>query len=369
MTITPESATRPNELTGAITLGEILQQPALWPTTLELVRHANTRAAYASGTAIVTGAGTSAYAAEAIARGWPGAKAIPVTDLLLRSKDEIVRANPGFASHGLLVSVARSGDSPESVAVVEKMQRLFPDVKHLVITCNAKGGLARLDGVQSIVLDPRTNDRSLAMTSSFTNLVLAGLAITHFNDLAAHLPSTCTTAQQALPELHSTARKLARSGANRVVLLASGDLRPLATEAALKTLEMTAGSVMPMAETFLGLRHGPMSFLRADTLVLCWMSSSPTRRRYEADLIQELRDKKLGTLVIIGKSDDVTASAATIVPAIAAELPDVLRVPFEMPFAQLLAYELSLRCGLNPDNPSPDGVITRVVRGFRVHAD
>ncbi len=249
------------------------------------------------------------------------------------------------------------------------MQRLFPAVKHLVITCNAKGALAQLDGVQTIVLDPRTNDRSLAMTSSFTNLALAGLAITHFNDLAAHLPAICTNAQRALPELHGIARKLARSGANRVVILASGDLKPLATEAGLKILEMTGGSVMPLAETFLGLRHGPMSFLRPDTVVLCWMSSSPARRRYEADLIQELRDKKLGTLVIIGNRDDVTASPATIIPAIAPDLPDVLRVPFEMPFGQLLAYELSLRCSLNPDNPSPNGVITRVVHGFRVHED
>lgn len=369
MTISSESDIRPNEIAGAITLGEILQQPALWPTTLELVRHANTRAAYASGTAIVTGAGTSAYGAEAIARGWAGARAIPATDLLLRLKDEIVNANPGFASDGLLVSIARSGDSPESVAVVEKMQRLFPAVKHLVITCNAKGGLAQLDGVQTIVLDPRTNDRSLAMTSSFTNLVLAGLAITHFNELVPNLPSLCITAQQALPELHSTARKLARSGANRVVILASGDLRPLATEAALKILEMTAGSVLPMAETFLGLRHGPMSFLRPDTLVLCWMSSNPARRRYEADLIQELRDKNLGRVVVIGNSDDVTNLPAITMPAIAPDLSDVLRVPFEMPFAQLLAYELSLRCGLNPDNPSPSGVITRVVHGFRVHED
>lgn len=369
MTTIPESGSRPGGIAGAITLGEILQQPALWATSLETVRRAESSTFRGCGMAIVTGAGTSAYAAEAIARAWPGARAIPVTDLLLRSKDELVNANPAFPDHGLLVSVARSGDSPESVAVVEKIQRLLPAVKHLIITCNANGGLAKLDGVEAIVLDPRTNDRSLAMTSSFTNLVLAGLSITHFDELALVLRRVSLAAEQNFPALHGIARKLAQSDVSRVVILASGDLKPLATEVSLKILEMTAGAVVPMAETFLGLRHGPMSFLRPDTLVLCWMSSSAARRKYEADLIQELRDKKLGKLVIIGKNDHTTASPATAVPAIAPDLPDVLRVPFETPFGQLLAYELSLRCGLNPDNPSPNGVITRVVHGFRVHED
>jgi tagatose-6-phosphate ketose/aldose isomerase len=364
MTTTREPGIRPTEIAGAFTLGEILQQPTLWPTTLKLTKHVDIPS---FESAIVTGAGTSAYAAEAIARAWRSAKAIPVTDLLLQSRDELLNANRAFADDGLLISIARSGDSPESVAVVEKIQRLFPAVQHLVITCNAQGGLAKLNGVRTVVLDPRTNDRSLAMTSSFTNLALAGLCITHHDELARQLPAICTAAQQALPELHATARDLVRSSISRVVILAAADLKPLATEVSLKVLEMTAGAVVPMAETFLGLRHGPMSFLRPDTLVLCWMSSSRARRRYEIDLIQELRDKRLGRLVIIGNHDELKTVPAATVPAVAPDLPDVLRVPFEIPFGQLLAYELSVRCGLNPDNPSPNGVITRVVPGFRVH--
>ncbi|HEY7304993.1 MAG TPA: hypothetical protein VH601_12805 [Bryobacteraceae bacterium] len=358
-----------SEVAGAVTLEEIIRQPALWPTTIERIARTNRSDLLDSRTGIVTGAGTSAYAAEAIARAWPDAKAIPATDLLVQSKDELVNANPGFSDRGLLVSIARSGDSPESVTVVEKIQRLFPAARHLVITCNANGGLARLDGVETIVLDPRTNDRSLAMTSSFTNLVLAGLAISHFDQLARVVKPTCVTAEEVLPKLHVAARSLAQSEVSRVVVLASADLRPLATEVALKVLEMTAGAVVPMAETFLGLRHGPMSFLRQDSLVLCWMSSSPARRRYEADLIRELQSKNLGRLVIVGNDGDANATEGLRLPAIAPHLHDTLRVPFEIPFGQLLAYELSLRCGLDPDNPSPTGVITRVVQGFRVHED
>ena len=364
-----ESRVRSGDVAGAITLQEILQQPIVWPTTIERIRGACVSASRLSKATIVTGAGTSAYAADAIARAWPGARAVPATDLLLQTRNEVADANPAFPEEGLLISIARSGDSPESVAVVEKMRRLFPAVRHLVITCNENGQLAKLDGVEAIVLDARTNDRSLVMTSSFTNLVLAGLAVVHIDQLTPVLPAICRRAEELLPSLHAFARELARPDVRRVAILASGDLKPLATEVSLKILEMTAGTVVPIAETFLGLRHGPMSFLRPDSVVLCWFSSDPLRQKYEADLIEELQSKNLGRTIAIGKGEQGMDKVDTSLPAIAPNLPDKLRVPFEILFGQLLAYELSLRCGLNPDNPSPDGVITRVVRGFRVHED
>ena len=54
-------------------------------------------------------------------------------------------------------------------------------------------------------------------------------------------------------------------------------------------------------------------------------------------------------------------------PALAPDLPDSLRTPFEVVYGQLLGYHLSLRAGLNPDNPSLGGIITRVVQGVTIH--
>ena len=355
------TSTGPGQKPGEVTLREIFSQPSLWPTTLQRVQEAKLPAPDANAATIVTGSGTSAYAADAIARAWPGPHAIPSGDLLLASKDDLFTAMPALSDGGLLVSVARSGDSPESVGVVKRLRRLLPEVRHMAITCNASGALANFAGVESIVLDPRTNDRSLVMTSSFTNLVLAGLCLTHAVKLSGAMNQLCERAEETLPQLSTMAEEIAQGRTERVAILASGDLRPLAAEISLKILEMTAGAVTPIAETFLGLRHGPMSFLRADTLVLCWMSSDPSRRRYEEDLIEELRSKGLGRLIIVGGQGSV--------PALAPTFPDRLRVPFEAPFGQLLGYHLSLQHGLNPDDPSPGGVITRVVRGFRLHED
>jgi tagatose-6-phosphate ketose/aldose isomerase len=355
---------------GVLTREEIFQQSLLWPTTLERVQAIGLSFLTRKRPVIVTGAGTSAYAGAAIAGSWPGGLAIPTTDLLLYSKDELRTAAPNFADDGLLISLARSGDSPESLAVVSKFQHLYPQVEHLVITCNANGRLARMAGVEPVILDPRTNDRSLAMTSSFTNLTLAGLALQHAAELTKSLPAICGRVQQALPVLDTTARDLANSAVDRIAILASTTLHSLAMEASLKILEMSAGKIVAMPESFLGLRHGPMSFLRADSVVLCFLSSNPNRRRYEEDLIRELRDKSLGRIVAIGGDSGGANDLADIrVPAHAPDLPDYLRVPFEIPFAQLLAYRLSLAKGLNPDSPSPEGVITRVVQEFRIHEE
>ena len=358
---------------GTFTYSEIFQQPELWPTTLEIARISGWKRERPLGRpALITGAGSSAYAAAAIAASWPNAKAVPTTDLLIESKDEIASGASDFPTSGLLVSVARSGDSPESVAVVNRIRSLNPRIENLVITCNSDGQLAKMPGVDAIILDPRTNDRGLAMTSSFSNLALAGLSLQNHDELAELMPSLCRSVQLCLPELNERAKRLASEPIQRVVVLGSGPLRALAAEASLKILEMTAGRTITLAETFLGLRHGPMSFVTPDTLVLCFLSSSRYRRRYEEDLVGQLKQKGLGRIVGIvpdGAKGSLLADGLydECVPASAGHIRDELRVPFEIPFAQLLAYHLSLTEGLDPDNPSPTGAITRVVEQFAIY--
>ena len=132
---------------------------------------------------------------------------------------------------------------------------------------------------------------------------------------------------------------------------------------------MTAGQVVPLVETYLGLRHGPMSFLREDALVVCALSSDARRRRYELDLVQELQQKNLGRRIALGPIEASGGLFQHVIRTEASNLPDYLRTPAEVVFAQLLGYHLSLRLGLDPDNPSPSGIINRVVEGVRIYED
>jgi tagatose-6-phosphate ketose/aldose isomerase len=240
---------------------------------------------------------------------------------------------------------------------------------HLAITCNKEGQLACMPGVESISLDPRTNDQSLVMTGSFSNLVLAGLGFEHRHFLSPRIAYISAKAKALLPELESSGQQLAACKPDRVAVLSSPAMAPLGQEACLKILEMTAGRVATLPETYLGLRHGPMSFLTADTLVLCILSSDPQCRLYELDLIQELREKALGYLVVVGSSQSLAELGRKLVPAVAPDIADELRAPFEIVFFQLLGYHLSLGFDLDPDNPSPSGVITRVVHKFHLYPD
>jgi tagatose-6-phosphate ketose/aldose isomerase len=348
-----------------LTLDEIYHQPTLWRTTPPMVADASLRLNLSSRLQgrriLLTGAGTSAYASAAVAAAWPQAIAVPTTDLLLDTAHHLEGVD-------VVVSLARSGNSPESAAVVAAIRSLHPRIYQLAITCNADGALAHseLDGL--ITLDPRTNDRSLVMTSSFSNLVLAGLCLADPAGTAASVQDASSRAEAMMPAIDEQCRRLAERVQDRIVMLASSPALGWAHEAALKAMEMTAGRFAVLAESYLGLRHGPMSFVRPDTLVMCLLANDPTRRLYEKDLISELRAKKLGYIIAVGDSEKDEGVADEIVPAIAPELADTLRTPYEIVCGQLLGYYSGLRVGLNPDNPSPGGIINRVVQGFSIHS-
>jgi len=346
------------------TLPEILQQPYLWPLTVEMVRSASLQMRLSDkiqgARVLLTGAGTSAYAASAVASAWPRAIAVPTTDLLLDTERYLIDVD-------VVISLARSGNSPESAAVVERVRALRPEILQYAILCNEDGDLSRcaLDGL--IVLDPRTNDESLVMTSSFSNLVLAGMALAQPDAVAASVDQFSRNAELLLLEIDRQCQSVAARIRDRIVVLSSSPLLGWQRESGLKTLEMTAGRFPLVAETYLGLRHGPMSFITPDTLVLCLLSSDAVRRSYEEDLIRELRAKKIGYLVGIADPGSAEGLFDQIIPAVAPNADDALRTPYEILGPQLLGYYLSLHVGLNPDNPSPDGVINRVVSGVTIY--
>ncbi len=347
----------PIEVNQTVTRSEIFQQPETWLDTLDRTAACEWTIARP---AVITGAGSSCYLAQAIAASRPGVIAMASTDLLVDDA-------PPVSPNTTVVSVARSGDSPETAGVIERLRRLVPEAQHRGITCNPNGALARLLGPGALVLDPRTNDRSLVMTSSFSNLTLAGTLLGRVEPWRAPIRRAIACTNECLPRIEQLAIEAAQGLVDRVIFLASPVSGGAAREGALKLLEMTCGRVVAKSETFLGLRHGPMSFLDRQTLVVCFLSSDARLRRYELDLVRELRAKQLGRLVANGPTEAPELFDA-VVPT-AADLPDMLRTPFTIVFAQLLGLHAAARFGLNADNPSPEGVITRVVQGVTVYAD
>jgi tagatose-6-phosphate ketose/aldose isomerase len=363
------------------TLREIAQQPVTWLETTERLREALPVVAESlagAGSVVLTGSGSSLYAAECVAPCLQRALRLPVAavpaGLILTHPETCLPPSGPF----LVVSFARSGDSPESRAAVDWLLESRPHARHLFVTCNADGALATSyrdrPEVRTILLGENTNDRSLVMTSSFTNLVLAGRAL-------AGDPGACEgrargLAQAAASLLRAHADGLdgvARGGMSSVVYLGSGCRLGSAREAALKMLEMNAAEVWTLAESFLGLRHGPMSGMRPDTLLVAFLSSDPLVRAYEIDLLDELDRKALGRRRVVvgaGLPPQLVADpgAALLIDCEeAADHADEDLTVLDALVGQLLAFFRCLSAGHRPDSPSRASVITRVVSGFTIH--
>jgi len=371
---------------------EIWQQPETWGVTHRLcaraqrelqdaVRRAGIgRGSTSSPTVYLVGAGTSDYTGRALApllraRWGCDVWAIPSTTLLTEF-EEFHRAGREY----FWISFSRSGESPEGVALLERALERRPQIRHLVITCNPQGPMAQLcerhqDRALALVLDDAVNDRGLAMTSSFSNMVLAGQCVAHLDDLAQFgevVARMSETGRQFLPAAAEAAAEVTTLGCSRACFVGSGVLRAVADECSLKVVELSAGKVTTLAETPLGLRHGRMSSVDGQTVFVAFLSSEARRRGYELDLLREIDRKRLGRVrlaVTIADGDDVSQLADYGLPLAAApDFPDHYRPVLDVMLGQLIGLFASMRCGLKPDQPSPGGTITRVVQPIKLYS-
>jgi tagatose-6-phosphate ketose/aldose isomerase len=373
------------------TPAEIAQQPDTWQSTFQLFkrRRAEVKDFLASAglavdprirpTVFLVGAGTSDYVGHSLAylfrKAWQcEVVAVPSTDLLTHM-DELCAPERKY----LWISFSRSGDSPEGVAVLERACKRRPDIYHLVISCNANGRMIRANAgnpqVLSICLDDVVNDRALAMTSSFSNMVVFGQCLAHADDLGRYeqvLLQLIHGGKSFLPIAADCAAALAKEPYAKACFVGSGPLRAVAKESALKLLELTAGKVVTLSESALGLRHGPMAALDQDTLFVCFLSGNRRVQEYERDLLEEIGNKRLvrARVVVAGSGVPAINSFAehSLAPAGALAVADDYRAPVDVIFGQVLGLFFSLRWKLRPDCPSPNGAISRVVQNVGIHS-
>jgi tagatose-6-phosphate ketose/aldose isomerase len=371
---------------------EIFQQPETWIKTYqrcrgyladvkEMLHRASVRnGSTGASTLYLVGAGTSDYTGRALAplvrRRWQcDACAIPSTTLLTDFED-FHRAGREY----LWISFSRSGDSPEGVALLERALDKHRNIRHIVITCNRQGQMAqrcsRHPGQSlAIVLDDAVNDRGLAMTSSFTNLLLAGQCIAHYDEFELFgdaVAQMAETGAQFLPAAAEVASAVSMLGCTRACFVGSGVLRAVADESALKVIELSAGKVTTLAETPLGLRHGPMSSVDNNTLFVAFLSSEAQRRGYELDLLREINHKRLArvraTITVQGIGDVSRLTDYCLSLDCPTNFPDHYRPVLDVIFGQLTGLFSSMRSGLKPDQPSPNGAITRVVQPIKLYS-
>lgn len=369
---------------------EILQQPQTWSGTFrkfkenqaaieKFLRTAGVRSETERRPIVfLIGAGTSDYIGHALAgllrQKWQcEVTSVASTDLLTNFEDFILPDR-----RYLWVSFSRSGDSPEGVAVLNRALNSCKNVMHFVVTCNRDGQMMRAHQddprLFRFLLDDAVNDRGLAMTSSFSNMVICGQCLANLWTVEEYEPvlrALSHASMQFLETASNAAEQLANGPYTNVCFAGSGALKAIARESALKVSELTAGRIQTMSESTLGLRHGPLAALNSESLFVGFISSDKRRQRYETDLLHEIGVKGvvpmrvavgLGSTSDARKECDVFISASTD-----AAIADEYRPPLDVIFGQMLGLFFSLRCGLQPDAPSPNGVISRVVQNVAIH--
>jgi tagatose-6-phosphate ketose/aldose isomerase len=371
------------------TPAEIAQQPEMWRDTARrfadaapAIRDLLAQVGLPGGSPeiVFAGAGTSDFVGRCIQG--PVSEALATRAIACPTTDIVTHPQYAFPADrpALMLSFARSGNSPESVAAMDAVLAERPRTRHLVITCNDDGELAQRarllgDRAYTLVLHPRTNDLGLAMTSAFTSMVVAGLGLAYtdrIDEYVGLVDRMATAAETMLDATPAAAEAVAKRKPQRACFLGSGALYGAAVESHLKLQELTDGSIICLCDTFLGIRHGPRAAIHDDTLVVYFLSSDPAVRRYELDLIRGNHDQGVGLahLIVADRTDDIAGLADHIIPfdpSGTLDLPDHALPPVATIAGQLLGLFASLEHGLKPDAPSAAGVIHRVVQGVTIY--
>lgn len=374
-----------NEIGGFNTTTEIKQQPELWLDTLNIYKEnleaiesflAEARAMGEGRLSVVfTGAGTSDYVGDTCAPYLRHAgdtklydfKPIATTDIVSAPRDFL---NPDEPT--VVVSFARSGNSPESLAAVQVAKTFVKNVKFINITCAPEGKLAvesEGDADQLTLLIPRANDKGFAMTGSYSCMTLLSTLIfdtasleqkTAWVEAAAKLGEDVVARESEIAEFLS-------GDFNRVTYLGSGSFVGLAQEAQLKILELAHGLVATSWDSCMGYRHGPKSFVDDKTLVFVYMNNDEYTRQYDLDILNEINGDGIAAKTIAIQQDGVTKFDGTSFILAGEALPEgYLALPFVM-VAQVISLLNSVRVGNTPDTPSPSGTVNRVVKGVTIH--
>ena len=376
------------DCSGLNTAKEIIQQPDTWRESvknliknkIEIKSFIDSFLSKKEFRIILTGAGTSAFAGEVCEPYLTSllnkrVEAIATTDLVASPKSYFIKDIPT-----LLVSFARSGNSPESVHAVNLATQLVDDLYQVVITCNENGKLAKntVNDEKSLLLlmPPQTNDLGFAMTSSFTTMVLNAMAVFNIDNIenfSSDVDKLSNSVNDFIENNIEKVTSLSNEDFERIVYLGSSTSKGIARESALKVLELTAGKVNASYDTPLGFRHGPKSVVDDETVSVIYISNDEYTRQYDLDLAKEmLAHKKNDKVVIVGDNieEDILNKADYVfnVENINYNVENKVLLPLQqIIFGQMLSFLKSVNLGITPDNPCPTGEVNRVVQGVILH--
>ncbi|MFD1675929.1 SIS domain-containing protein [Alicyclobacillus fodiniaquatilis] len=335
------------------TFEEITNQPNSWAKTLEVMSEMwpSCGISLEAGNTHVLfiGCGTSFYLAQSAARLFQEVTgkvclAVPASEIIFADTSIIPNDVPVVA-----FAISRSGTTSELLMAVEHLQKNYPYVETVAVTCHSDQMLAKIS--QTVISLDHASEKSVVMTQSFTNMLLAlqWVAATSAGreDLLTELNQLPVILERDISKMMDFGRRI---GANidfkQYIFLGLGTYYGLATEATLKLKEMTqtpCESYNPFE-----FRHGPISIVENGTFVVFLVMRENIS--YTLDIIADVKEVHGQTIALIPDSISDNCGADFVLPLDGA-LTDWARSLLYMPALQYLAYARAKLLGLNPDQP------------------
>ncbi|WP_064580506.1 SIS domain-containing protein [Streptobacillus moniliformis] len=325
---------------------------------------------------IFTGAGTSEYVGNILA---PMLNSMQDGDFVSIATTDIVNNPLHYLKKDkkvLLVSFARSGNSPESVATIKLVNSLVKEVYHLFITCNPKGELALMsvtpefvNNTLMLLMPEGTNDKGFAMTSSFSSMLMMTTLIFYNKTNPENMREAISLVKKEIDLRLESIKALANEEQDRIIILGDGAFKGLAEELTLKVMELTAGKVVAKSDTTLGFRHGPKSVINNNTIVFLLLSNEEYSRKYALDILSEMKSENVANNIVTYSlkycNDVKEATKVIITPNTTISLEKAIFT--YLIYGQMYAFFKSQHFNLTTDNPFPSGEVNRVVKKFQIH--
>ncbi len=328
---------------GQFTRDEIFTQDQAWSGALNEVR---SKADELSAIdfeklrqVLFTGCGSTYYLSLAAASHFQSqtgvvCKAVPAGELLMNPEGNYSRNN------SLLFAISRSGSTTETVRAAKQFKH--DQAGRVLSICNYDDRpLSEVADLTFCIKEGQ--EQSIAQTRAFSSMFLAAVAVAMLasgrDDLLDEMNALPEMGKALIEKYEDYARGIGENlGFDRFYFLGSGCRYGLACEANLKMKEMTRTHTEPFY--FLEFRHGPISMVNENTVILGLLSES--QRDFEEKVLDDARD--LGATVVSLAEQDADISFES-------GLPENVRNVLYLPLLQIMAFYRSLKKGLDPDKP------------------
>lgn len=296
---------------------------------------------------IFTGCGTSLYLAQAAAFAFSSytkipAKGVPCSELYYFPESYVKEKNV------LILPITRKSYTTEVRLAIDKV-RTYPQVTTLAITCDKDSEKYN----DFYILSPDTAEDSVIMTRSFTSMVYMAVIMAMYvggkKEEITQMADYCQVAREALKDMDILAEKIIaeHEHLNLFINLGQGIYYGIANECMNKMKEM--GLTNSEGYYDLEYRHGPMSLVDENTLIICF--SSRASREGDKALMEQMKSYGAVVVVLGGDLGDTFDSIADYAYSMEEGWNDMQCAAIIGFIGQLLGIYIAKKKGLDTDSP------------------